>query len=71
MTPTETPASFAASPLARARPSARSASTRARAAVMRCGGGPAIRTPTRTRSGPSCSPIRSAMRSTMPRGLSV
>ena len=43
-------------------------STRARAVVMRCGGGPARRTPTRSRAGPSCSPMRSAIRSTMPRG---
>ena len=35
--------------------------------VMRCGGGPASRTPTRSRPGPRCSPMRSAMRSTMPR----
>ncbi len=71
ITPTDTPASRAASPLPRARPSASSASTRARAAVIRCGAGPARRTPTRTRSGPRCSPMRNAMRSTMPRGLSV
>ena len=32
------------------------ASTRARAGVMRCGGGPASRTPTRSRAGPRCRP---------------
>ena len=71
MTPAETPAASAASPLPRASPSASSASTRPRAAVMRFGAGPASRTPTRSRAGPRCSPMRNAMRSTMPRGASV
>ena len=56
---------------ARVRPSASRLSTRARAGVMRCGDGPASRTPIRTRSGPRCSPMRSAIRSTMPREDSV
>ena len=55
---------------ARARPSARSASTRVRAGVMRLGGGPPSRTPTRSRAGPRCSPMRRHMRSTMPRAPS-
>ena len=71
ITPALTPASRAASDFARAMPSARSSSTRARAAVMRSGGWPASRTPTRSRSAPKCSPMRRHMRSTMPRELSV
>ena len=45
--------------------------TRARAGVMRAGGGPARRRPIRTGSAPANSGARTAMRSTMPRGLSV
>ena len=71
MTPGETPASAATSLLPRAIPSASSASTRLRAAVIRCGAGPPSRTPTRARAGPRCAPMRNAIRSTMPRGLSV
>ena len=42
-----------------------------RAGVMRSGARPASRTPTRARSVPRCSPMRSAMRKIMPRGASV
>ena len=70
-TPTLTPASFAASDLPCNRPSDNNSISRRRAGVKRCGGLPTSRTPIRTRSGPRCSPIRSVIRSTMPRADSV
>jgi len=70
-TPTLTPASLAASDFPCSRPSDNSSINRRRAGVMRCGALPTSRTPTRTRSGPRCSPIRSVIRSTMPRADSV
>jgi len=41
------------------------------ALVMRCGGGPARRTPTRAGSGPAFNGVPIAIRNTMPRGLKV
>ena len=52
MTPALTPGFARGSPFERTSPSANRPSARARAAVMRCGGGPASRTPTRSRAGP-------------------
>ena len=71
ITPALTPASRAASDLLCSRPSDKRSISRRRAGVMRCGGLPTRRTPTRSRSGPRCSPIRSVIRSTMPRADSV
>ena len=45
--------------------------SRRRAGVIRRGGSPTSRTPTRIRSGPRFSPIRKVMRNTMPRADSV
>jgi hypothetical protein len=66
-----TPASCAASLLLRTIPSCISRKTRPRAGVRRAGGGPFSRTPTRSRSGGRCAPMRKVMRRTMPRDASV
>jgi hypothetical protein len=71
MTADDTPAAPASPAFDQESPSAAISSTRRRSGVMRCGGGPASRTPSIGRSGRSASGERSTMRSTMPRGTSV
>ncbi len=71
MTPLEQAAVSASAALEKARPPSAAARTRARALVMRCGGGPARRTPTRAGSGPAFNGVPIAIRNTMPRGLKV